>query len=134
MSLEKISEFVVCSLLLGFPIFELPYACSSETMEVASPLTSLRPSPGGGGVLSNKRSCSPAKLLDVDGIPEDRIIASQASKRRRFHAPSEIDSLSADFSSQTVFFNSNKNNVPSSQQKGIFGTNGGMSYSRWDAS
>lgn len=99
-------------------------------MEVASPLTSLRPSPGGGGVLSNKRACSPAQLLcpaDVDGIPDnDRIIASQASKRRRFHAPSEIDSLSADFSSHTLFFNGSKNSMPSSQQKSIFAANGGM--------
>jgi hypothetical protein len=102
-------------------------------MEVASPLTSLRPSPGGGGVvlLSNKRACSPAQLLcpssttDVDGIP-DHMSSSQPSKRRRFHAPSEIDSLSADFSSHSLFFNSSRNTLPSSQQMSIFAANGGM--------
>lgn len=114
-------------------------------MEVASPFTSLRPSPGGGVLLSssssnnsNKRAAcsSPSQLLLCpmeDGMitadhhhHHHHMAAAHASKRRRFHAPSEIDSLSAEFSSHTLFFN-NKNNAPSSQQKSIFATNGGMS-------
>ena len=113
-------------------------------MEVASPFTSLRPSPGGGVLLSsssnsnsNKRAAcsSPSQLLlcpmedgmiTSDHHHHHHMAAAHASKRRRFHAPSEIDSLSAEFSSHTLFFN-NKNNAPSSQQKSIFATNGGMS-------
>jgi hypothetical protein len=110
-------------------------------MEVASPLTSLRPSPGGGGGLlllgnNKKRACSPIQCSSdiVDGITDHHVTthhhhhhhtAAASSKRRRFHAPSEIDALSADFSSHNLFFNSNKNASASSQQKSIFVTNGG---------
>jgi hypothetical protein len=78
-------------------------------MEVASPLT-LGPSTGG-----NKRglACSPHAHLVADEI-EERLM-----KRRRFHTPSEIDSLSEDFSSQSLFYKT----LPS--QKSVFATNGG---------
>jgi hypothetical protein len=71
-------------------------------MEVASPLT-LGPSP------NHKRGCcSPVSADD------------ERRKRRRFLAPSEMDSLSEDFSSQSLFYKS----LPTAPQ-GVFTANGG---------
>jgi hypothetical protein len=125
-------------------------------MEVASPLTSLRPSPGGagGGLLllssNKKRACSPSSQCGIKDIDHNNhnnnndhhmgtVTVSHhphvaTSKRRRFHAPSDIDALSADFSSHNLFFNttgSNHNNKMNtsitalSQPKSLFATNGG---------
>jgi hypothetical protein len=88
-------------------------------MEVASPLTTLGPSPngagGGGGVRGNKRTCSPLQqqthidMIDGGGGDDPNNSSNprmlMMNKRRRFHAPTEMDSLSADFSSHSIFFN-----------------------------
>jgi hypothetical protein len=100
-------------------------------MEVASPLTSLGRSPGGGGGICNKRShtCSP-QLLNIgeNEIQQPDDHQQRLAKRRRFYTPNEIDSLSEDFSSHTLFFNNSNKSLPLQQHqqpKSIFATNGG---------
>jgi hypothetical protein len=63
-------------------------------MEVASPLTF------GPGSAGNKRSlaCSPQMNLTEMEMGDER-----ATKRRRFHA-ADVDSLSEDFSSHSLFY------------------------------
>lgn len=69
----------------------------------------------------------------TDDIDSDDNVSDQyhhMSKRRRFHAPTEIDSLSRDFSSHTLFFNgsaSKQQQHQSHHNKSIFATNGASS-------
>lgn len=83
-------------------------------MEVASPFT-LGPSSTG-----NKRSlaCSPQMNLAEVELGDERV-----TKRRRFHTP-DMDSLSEDFSSHSLFYKS----LP--QNKSIFAQaqNGGKDH------
>lgn len=102
-------------LLLLRPFAVALCACLSVVcmMEVASPLT-LGPSSAG-----NKRSlaCSPQQSMLADEMEE------RVTKRRRFHGAADMDSLSEDFSSHSLFY---KNLPPSN--KSIFATNGGKDH------
>lgn len=89
-------------------------------MEVASPLT-LGPNSGVVGTKRSLQICSPLQhaLVGADDIHE------RMMKRRRFHVPTEIDSLSENFSSQSSLFFTGLSTTP--QPKSAFASNGASS-------